>query len=311
MGLDSRDYYRPSGFGGFSFFPPMIKNLLFINVGVFFLQLIFENITFGGVPGWYILNHYFALNPLVGIDNNGLGFNFQIWQLLTYQFMHGDFMHIFFNMLMLWMFGNEIENIMGSKKFILFYIISGVGAGLVQLLVGPLLSESAGFTIGASGAVYGVMIAFAMFFPDRYIMFYFLIPVKAKYLIAFLFIIEFISVRDASLIAHLAHVGGAITAFIFIMVDRKNDFNLRKMFGNYKRPTYGDSARNFRQQFTRKPSNNIDVEEAKFYDISSKQDDEEITQDMIDKILDKISQNGYQGLSEREKKILFEASKKK
>ncbi len=303
MGLDSRDYYRPSS--GFSFFPPMIKNLLIINVEVFFIQMIFEILSFGGVPGTYVLNHYFALNPLEGIDSN-----FQIWQLLTYQFMHGDFMHIFFNMLMLWMFGMEIENLMGSQKFLLFYILSGLGAGFLQLVGTPLLSDSAGFTIGASGAVYGVMIAFAMFFPDRYIMFYFLIPVKAKYLISFFIILEFISVREASFVAHLAHIGGALTGFIFIMFDRRKSINIGRMFNSFKKPR-GYSNNSFRQPFQRRGANNIDVEEAKFYDLNNRPTEEEVSQEEIDKILDKISQSGYQGLSDREKRILFEASKKK
>lgn len=310
MSLDSRDYYRPSGFGGFSFFPPMIKNLLMINIGVFFLQMIFDNITFGGVPGGYILNHYFALNPLDGVDRFGISFNFQIWQLITYQFMHGDFMHIFFNMLMLWMFGNEIENVMGSRKFILFYLISGIGAGLLQLFVSPIMSDVLAVTIGASGAVYGVMIAFAMFFPDRYILFYFLIPVKAKYLITFLFIVEFFSTGQASAVAHLAHIGGAITAFIFIVVDRNNEFNLRRLFGNYRKPNYTNRTSTFGHTFSHRKVSDDDIEEATFYDITSKHE-EEITQEIIDRILDKISQSGYQGLTEREKKILFEASKKK
>lgn len=305
MGLDSRDYYRPSG--GFSFFPPMIKNLLIINVAVYFIQLIFETISFGGLPGWYILNRFFALNPIDGIDSAGNSFNFQIWQLLTYQFMHGDFMHIFFNMLMMWMFGMEIENIMGSQKFLFFYLLSGFGAGMLQLLGAPLLSDSLGYTIGASGAVYGIMIAFAMYFPDRYIMFYFLIPVKAKYLITFLIVIEFISVREASIVAHLAHVGGALTALIFILIDRKSQINVNRLFRSFKKP----GSNPFRPRYQKKPANNIDVEEAKFYDLNNKPTDEEINQEEIDKILDKISQNGYQGLSEREKRILFEASKKK
>lgn len=303
MGLDSRDYYRPSG--GFSFFPPMIKNLLIINVAVFFIQKIFASIAFEGIPGELILNHYFALNPLIGIDSN-----FQIWQLFTYQFMHGDFMHIFFNMLMLWMFGMEIENIMGSKKFLVFYLVSGLGAGLLQLFGTPILSDSFGYTIGASGAVYGVMIAFAMFFPDRYIMFYFLIPVKAKYLITFFIILEFISVREASFVAHLAHIGGALTGLIFLLIDRRKQFNVNRMFNNFRKQS--DFGKNpFRPRYQKKPANDYDVEEAKFYDINDKTREEEVTQEEIDKILDKISQSGYQGLSDREKRILFEASKKK
>ena len=300
MGLDSRDYYRPSG--GFSFFPPMIKNLLIINIAVYFIQMIFGSLTFGGVPGELILSHYFALNPLEGINSN-----FQIWQLLTYQFMHADFMHIFFNMLMMWMFGIEIENIMGSQKFLLFYILSGLGAGMLQLLGAPLLSDSLGYTIGASGAVYGIMIAFAMYFPDRYVMFSFLIPVKAKYLITFLIVIEFISVREPSFVAHLAHIGGALTALIFILIDRRKQINVNRMFRNFKKP----GSNPFRPRYQKKPANDYDVEEAKFYDINNKPSDEEVNQDEIDKILDKISQSGYQGLSDREKRILFEASKKK
>ncbi|KAF0152818.1 MAG: hypothetical protein FD143_746 [Ignavibacteria bacterium] len=303
MGLDSRDYYRPSG--GFSFFPPMIKNLLIINIAVFFIQKIFASIAFDGVRGDLILNHYFALNPLVGIDSN-----FQLWQFFTYQFMHGDFMHIFFNMLMLWMFGMEIENLMGSKKFLVFYLISGLGAGILQLIGTPLLSDSFGYTIGASGAVYGVMIAFAMFFPDRYIMFYFLIPVKAKYLIAFFIVLEFISVSEVSFVAHLAHIGGALTGFIFLLIDRKNQFNLDRLFNNFKRQ---NSFRNnpFKTGYKKRPVSSSDVEEAQYYDINEKPKEEEATQEVIDKILDKISKSGYQGLSDREKRILFEASKKK
>jgi membrane associated rhomboid family serine protease len=311
MGLDSREYYRPSGYRGFSFFPPVIKNLMIINIAVFFLQMIFDNLMFGGVPGWYILNRYLALNPLVGIDSAGIEFSFKIWQLITYQFMHGDFVHILFNMFMLWMFGMEIENIMGSRKFLLFYLVSGVGAGLLQLIGAPLFSNSLGYTIGASGAVYGVMIAFGMFFPDRYIFIYFLIPVKAKYLIAFLVIIEFFSVREASLVAHMAHIGGAITAFVFILLDRRNEFNLGKIFSSLKKTNYSSSTFPFRKQAAKRPLDGYEVEDAKFYDIKSSKKDEEVTQEDIDRILDKISQSGYQNLSDSEKKILFEASKKK
>lgn len=306
MSLDSRDYYRPSGFGGFSFFPPVIKNLLIINAGVFLIQIIFDSISFGGVPGWYILNRYFALNPITGIDSAGMPYNFKIWQFLTYQFMHGDFTHILFNMFMLWMFGMELENILGSRKFLIYYLLCGFGAGLFQLFLAPLFSESLAPTIGASGAVFGIMIAFAMFFPDRYIFLYFLIPIKAKYLIAFLVVIEFLSVNEPTLVAHLAHIGGAVTGFLFILIDRRYNFQFRNIFSTYhKKSNFKFSSR------FRKPSFSKDIEEAEFYDIDSKSKEEEITQEEIDRILDKISQSGYKNLTEREKRILFEASKKK
>ena len=267
--------FRPRGFGRFSLFPPIIKNLLIINAAVFFFQLVAGNFLIGGKPGMHVLNEWFALNPLVE------GANFQVWQLITYQFMHAGFGHIFFNMFMLWMFGMEIENIMGSKKFLYYYLICGVAAGLAQLFIAPLFSVPA-FTIGASGAVFGVMIAFALMFPDRLIFLWFLIPIKAKYLIGFLFVLEIFWIGDAgSNVAHLAHLGGAIAGFIFI---------------------FSGITERFRKK-------DDEVKEAKFYDLKDDAD-EKITQEDIDEILDKISKSGYQNLTEKEKKTLFEASKK-
>ncbi len=312
MSIYDRDYYRPSGFRGFSFFPPVIKTLLIANGVVFFLQIMLENITFGGIPGWYYLNRYFALNPLFGFDNAGVPFNFQVWQLVTYQFMHGDFGHIFFNMFMLWMFGMEIENLWGSKKFLFFYLLCGIIGGLFQLLLAPLFGSSLAPTIGASGAVYGVMVAFALFFPERYIFIYFLLPVKAKYLITFLIVLEFMMVGDMSFIAHLAHIGGAASSFVFVMLDRKFNFNIDKFFNVVKdgissSKTGAKADRgSFRKPFAQRKDQ---IKEADFFDINNSRE-EEISQEVIDGILDKISREGYQNLSEREKKILFEVSKR-
>ena len=305
MGLDSRDYYKPSGYGGFSFFPPVLKNLIIANVVVFFIQMILGNILISGVPGDRWMDYFFALNPL------GEKYNFQIWQLFTYQFMHGSFTHILFNMFVLWMFGMEIENVMGSRKFLLFYLACGLGAGIAQTLIPPLLSQELAPTIGASGAVFGVMIAFAMFFPDRYIFLYFLIPIKAKYLITIMVIFEFMSVGNQSVIAHMAHAGGALTGFLFILLDRRGEFSGRRILNSFKKPKNVFSTGKFGQTF-RKAVKKNDVEDAKFYDINdnSKKDDS-VSQEEIDRILDKISQSGYQNLTDREKKILFEASRKK
>ncbi len=313
MGYDSRDYYRPSGFGGFSMFPPVLKKIIITTVIVFFIQMIFDNLSFGGMPGWYILNRYFALNPIIGIDQAGQPYNFQIWQLFTFQFMHGGFSHIFFNMLMLWMFGMEIENIMGSDKFLVFYLLSGVGGGLLQAVVSPLLFGGGAPTIGASAGVFGVMLAFAMFFPDRLIYLYFLIPVKAKYLIGFLVLIEFFSVGNQSMVAHLAHVGGVLTAVTFILLDRKHMINVngwtkyvKNLFSKGKKNPYS-SFRKTSSGFSKPSGSN--VQEAQFFDISDNNLNKKPTQEEIDRILDKISQSGYQNLTAKEKKVLFEASK--
>lgn len=295
--------YRP--IRGFSVFPPVIKNLLIINVGVFFVQMLASNLMVSGKPLGYILNIWFALNPISD------GFNFQVWQLITYQFMHGGFTHIFFNMFMLWMFGMEIENILGSKKFLYYYLICGIAAGLAQLFIAPLFSSPA-ITIGASGAIFGVMIAFGMLFPDRYIFLYFLIPIKAKYLIGFLFILELFWIGDAgSNVAHLAHLGGAIAGFLFIMFDKSIDVPLKRMLNISSGYRSGSQFQNpfsgLSDKFRKRVEN---VEDANYYNINHKNEGEEITQQEIDEILDKISQSGYQNLSEWEKRILFEASKK-
>lgn len=302
------DYSR-SGRFGFSAFPPVIKNLLIINGVVFFVQLLMDNITFNGLPAWYVLNRWFALNPISGFDAAGNPYNFQFWQLITYQFMHGSFSHILFNMFGLWMFGMQIENIWGSKKFLIYYLTAGVVAGLSQLFITPLLQAGAAPTIGASGSIYGVLIAFAMMFPDQLIFLYFLIPVKAKYLIGFLVVLEFMLVDSADTgVAHLAHLGGAVAGFIFIMLDKNIHVPLKNMLGISSRGYNNKNIfKDLSGKFRRSPRS---VEDAKFYDISSDKKAEEITQQEIDAILDKISQSGYQNLTEREKKILFEASKK-
>ena len=270
-----------------------------------------NDIIIGNASIGYILNRWLALNPTSGVDYYGNPYNFQIWQLLTYQFMHGGFSHILFNMFALWMFGMEIENLWGPKKFLYYYLLCGVAAGLFQLFVPPLLGAASAPTIGASGAVYGVLIAFGLLFPNRYIYLYFLLPVKAKYLIGFLLVLEFLLIDSAgSNVAHLAHLGGALAGFLFIMVDKSIDAPLKRTLmgpGSYSsRGSFSDMFSNLSEKFKRR---NEKIENAKYYDIDRKKD-EEITQEEIDKILDKISQSGYQNLSEKEKKILFEASKK-
>lgn len=297
----SNNYYRPSGFGGFSFFPPVLKNLLILNGVVFLIQMLGQNLLIGNLTIEDYLIKYFALIPI--------GYGFLPWQLITYQFMHGGFGHIFFNMFALWMFGVEIENLWGSRKFLIFYLSCGVAAGLAQLFITPLLSQTLAPTIGASGAIFGVLIAFAMLFPDRYIYLYFFIPVKAKYLIAFMILIEFFAVDSASSnIAHLAHLGGALAGFLYIMYDRKTSLTGRSPFGG---SSYGGKMNNpfsgMSNPFGKKEGN---IQDAKFYEIKDEDEHKNVSQKDIDAILDKISQSGYQNLSDEEKRILFEASKK-
>ncbi len=302
MSYYDRQYYKPTGFGSFSFFPPVLKSLLIINVVIYFIQVIAGNILIDNVTLDDLIVYYFGLIPL-----HFPYASFYPWQVITYQFLHANFTHIFFNMFMLWMFGMELENIWGSSKFLIFYLLSGIGGALLQLFVG-----GGAPTIGASGAIFGVMVAFAMMFPDRPIYLYFLLPIKAKYLIAFLVVFEFLSVGSADVIAHVVHIGGAITGFLFILADRRYNFDFDRMYRNLKNPNV------FKQTKTKIDRNKHvfgfpedEVEDADFYEIDgSPKSKKEFDQEEIDRILDKISKSGYQNLTDEEKRILFEASKK-
>lgn len=299
-GGGGQQYHRPGFFGGgFSFFPPVIKTLLISNVIVFLLMMVAGTYSIGGTRLSEIMMRMFALMPW--------GWGFLPWQLVTYLFLHGSFMHLFFNMFILWMFGMELENMWGSKKFLTFYLVCGAGAGLIHMFASPIFAGVAP-TIGASGAVYGVLLAFAMMFPDRMIFLYFLFPVKAKYFVGFLIIVGLFmgisGTRDG--IAHFAHLGGAFVAFLYIMSDRGR-LPFKSWFSGFKRK---QSSGNLRYQ-------RGGIEDAKYYEIredkqtrQQMKDDPEIDQKRIDAILDKISKSGYQNLTEEEKRILFEASQK-
>ena len=144
----------------FRMLPTVVKNLLIINLIVFLATMVLEKY------GYLMITNMLALNPI------GSG-RFRIWQLVTYMFMHANFEHIFFNMFALWMFGYVIENYWGSRRFLFYYLVCGVGAGLCNLLV-----PGWSITVGASGAVYGILLAFGMMFPEERIYLYFLVPSK-------------------------------------------------------------------------------------------------------------------------------------
>lgn len=293
-------YYRPGFLGGFSFFPPVIKALLISNIAIWLLlDLLLSRFTVSGVPIFALFSEYLALWPI--------GMNFYPWQLLTYMFMHGGFWHLFFNMLALWMFGMELENTWGSRRFILFYLTCGLGAGIANLFVAPLLGP-AGPTVGASGAVFGVLIAFGMLFPDRPIYIYFLLPIKAKYFVAIYIGLElFYGVTGTTDgVAHFAHLGGAAVGFVYLLADM-NLIPVRRWWsqlqGGLRRATPSGKKWPPREE----------IHDARFYDINTGKrlhDDRDVNQEVIDAILDKISKGGYQSLTEEEKRILNEASRK-
>ncbi|HLV02384.1 MAG TPA: rhomboid family intramembrane serine protease [Acidobacteriota bacterium] len=197
---------------------PVVKYLIIANVVVFLWQ------TLASLVGSYEIIRIFGLTPYLVIAR------LYFWQLVTYLFLHGDLLHILFNMFALWMFGSELERYLGSSEFLKFYFITGVGAGLFSLLFHPFSTIP---TIGASGAIYGILMAYGMMFPNRYVYLYFLFPVKVKYFVAVLGLIAFLSALSASQspVDNFAHLGGMLFAFLYL----KGLLSLSNIRQNYYR----------------------------------------------------------------------------
>lgn len=197
--------YQPQGF---SLLPPAVKHLLIINVLVFGADYVLQR---QGI----FLGNILALFSL----QSG---NFHLWQPLSYMFMHANLSHIFFNMFNLWMFGAAMENFWGTKRFLTYYLACGIGAGLLYMLLPGLH-----ITVGASAAVYGLLLAFGMTFPNEYIYLYFLMPIKTKWFVTGMIVIELLQGIFYSYdgVAHFAHLGGMLIGFLLIMWWRKHPFS--------------------------------------------------------------------------------------
>lgn len=198
--------YQPQGY---RLLPPAVKHLLIINVLCYLL--------------YYALSrqHIIDLNYWLGIWTPSSGM-FRIWQPLTYMFMHGNFEHLFFNMFSLWMFGAVLERSWGTRRFVFYYLVCGIGAGLLNLLV-----PGVHLSVGASGAVYALLLAFGMIFPNEYIYLYFLVPIKTKWFIIGMVALEILLgvFRSYDGVAHFAHLGGMLIGFLLILYWRKHPFS--------------------------------------------------------------------------------------
>lgn len=304
----------PTSFGqgrGLSVFPPFIKFLLFANVAVFLVQSTFlSGLTFGGKPLESTIMNLFALWPFES--------GFLPWQLISYQFMHGSLTHLFFNMLALWMFGMELENLWGTRRFALYYTLAGVTAGIVHLVISPLLDSHLGPTIGASGSIMGVLLGFGLTFPTRPVMMFpIFFPIPAKYFVMIFAGIDLFSgvMNSGDGIAHFAHLGGALGGWLllkfgeplFRMIDRR-DVHAP---GVYREGRVIDV--DFREPDRYTPSEESTVITETPVQTSTPTrfvvGGEPITQEAIDAILDKISQAGYHSLTDHEKQILFDVSR--
>lgn len=248
--------------------PPVIKNIIFINAVIFLMQFINESLE-------YALISNFALIPQQVLHQ------YKIWQLVTWLFLHADFMHMAFNMFALWMFGAALEREWGTKEFLKFYFITGIGSGIIVTLFSNYP------TIGASGAVFGIMVAFAMRFPDAMMIFPF--PIKVKYYVMGLAAFEFIStLGPQSVISHIAHFGGALIAYVYLK--------------------YWDQFYKIKNSFSglikKKKNSTSNMKYTK-----GGNDKTEYYRQVVDELLDKINRVGYLNLTDEEKKQLEEGSR--
>jgi membrane associated rhomboid family serine protease len=192
--------------------PPVTRALLIANVGIYLLQMLVGDSMIA----------YFALWPL-GTEipiGNGETVGFAIWQVVTYGFLHGGLTHLMFNMLALWMFGGAIEHLFGSRPFAFYYLVSVIGAAVAQLLVIRYITGGIYPTVGASGGVFGLLLAFGMMFPHQRIVLLFLpfFPMPAWFFVTAYGAIElYLGITGSQAgVAHFAHLGGMAAGFVLI-----------------------------------------------------------------------------------------------
>ncbi|UCH64100.1 MAG: rhomboid family intramembrane serine protease [Fidelibacterota bacterium] len=250
--------------------PTIIRSLIIINLAIWGLVTLTDTSR--------------LFFPLFGLVPRLVWSRFMIWQPFTYMFLHAGFWHVALNMLVLWMFGSELEREWGRTSFLRYYFVTGVGAGLVTVLFSL---NSAIPVVGASGAIYGVLLAYGLAYPNREVYLYFMFPVKVKYVVGFLAIMAFWASfiqSGGSNISHISHLSGMVIGWIYLRSGwRSTWYRLGQRVANLQQ------ERRIRNEFP------------------ESQEDEHLRR-QVDRILDKISTEGFASLSEEEQELLYKAS---
>lgn len=250
-----------------------VKLLLLLNFGVFIL------VELSGYRG--LIFRTMGLVPVKVVQHGYL------WQPLTYLFLHAGWLHIGVNMFVLWMFGNELEKVWGQREFLKYYFFAGIGAGFFTAL---LTRNSPIPVVGASGAIYGLLLAYGLLYPDRKVYLYFLVPVKIKYVVAGLAAIAFFASLSPgqSPVSHLTHLSGMVIGFLYLR----------------KKPIL-----RFIRGASPGPAITKDKSEGKPHSAGHVLNDSLLARRVND-VLDKMQTVGWEGLTQSEKNILYDASRK-
>ncbi len=260
------------GRGGFELFnrptPRVIKILLYVNIGVYIGDFLLRLLRI------HFLHDWFALTPERAVSD------FMVWQYLTYAYLHSPTspLHILFNLLILWMFGCELAGYFGAKRFLVLYHVAAFTGGVAQVVSQYVKNAPAESTVGASGAIMGLLAAYALLFPNRQILFFLIVPMKMKYFILIIIGVDFISGTNflSTGTAHFCHLGGILAGFLYMFLSgRLGEFFLR-------------------------------LEEKMRAREAEKEQD---VRNTVDALLEKIRREGIHTLSAREKRFLNNASK--
>ena len=306
--------------------PPITRNLLIANVVCYLLQLLAGSLRID-------------LTDLLGL-HFVLADDFRVWQLVSYMFLHGSLTHLFFNMFSLWMFGGLIERTLGAKRFLTYWMVCGIGAGICQefwqtgqyFMEGlnnyPMVNTGTAIipmgdylnlwtTIGASGACYGVLLAFGMLFPNERIMLLLPpIPMKAKYFVAGYAAIELISAYASNdNVAHFAHLGGMLFGWLLLRYWRTSR-NRRPAANGWTRWNEPPRTPSLWEQITSRLRNRRTEQPGNARHTATRQNDYDYNirrrqeEQRMDELLDKIRQSGYDSLTQEEKQELFRISRR-
>ncbi len=289
MGIYDRDYYRdaPSGGGLFGGVGAVCKKLIAINVLVFLAQVFLVDDDGHGITEW--------------LSMNGSVLQGQVWRLLTYAFCHSqdDPFHLLFNMMFLWMMGQQVESIYGGREFLRFYLAGAVASAACFLLVGLLAGGRVHGMVGASGAICSVVVVTAMYYPTQQIAILGVIPIELRWLVLIYLaydlmpvVLELSGRPSDSGVAHAAHLGGMLYGYLY----KRFDLRLSRLFGDF------DFARQLRSLTRRRPP-------VKLYAPPVEEVPENL-EERVDEILAKITAQGESSLTDAERRILTEASER-
>ncbi len=275
------------GFGGM--LTPVVKRLLIANVAVYLVTLVL-NWVMGGNAGQLFIDNWFAFQPTEIF--------LRPWGVFTYMFVHGGFWHIALNMVVLFFFGPPLESEWGGREFFKYYVICGLG-GVGLSFVFALHSA----VIGASAAIFGLMLAFAMLWPNLPIYIWGIFPIKAKWLVGALFVITLFSAfgQAGTGIAYFAHLGGFITGFLYLKSGWRTAHGMERM---------KSAARGAHQHLAIVPRAKRDRREASSQTESRPPKEDVALYDAVDQVLDKISAHGMASLTPAERKLLDDVSRR-